>query len=555
MLSVTRMELDSNLPIVGCELTPKMYVSLTSDTVSTDDVLNSVPIEGQFLRYTWYRIESDANAIPCNVHPSEPTTIQCDKCGNSKRFVAQSNHCSPKCYQDAWLSHHKAAHEESLRLGEKDMILPNHVWVGRRLRYQNTDPSFNPKRWMIGHTRTYTPTTKDIGYFLKLECDVICAVTFEDLKRSRTLETSRVVPLPTPFPRNLVPVIGVDVRGKSKPFTVLTYNILSDTSASDKQYGYCQPWARTWTYRKHNLLQEIVGYNADVVCLQEVQNSHLNGFLAPELIRLGYDFRYQRRTDKLDGCATFFKQNKFSFVKDYCIEFDKIAQPFVGVDTLASQRLIQNNIALIAVLQFVDPSGNLQQICVANTRLEVQLVLEGVKQDLKDVMLWQVYRLLKGMSTIAEYSKGIPMIMCGDFNMTPESVPHLLVVTGKVDPSHQDLKYDPNGILQPLAELAHDLPLVSAYSAFSRLPTDAMFAKHKMSVNSSSVEPLFTKCSKEFTGCHDYIFYTANNLSVEGLLELVEQKEVVKNVALPSPQWPSSHIALLAQFSCIPTYK
>ncbi|KAL1187991.1 Carbon catabolite repressor-like protein [Cardamine amara subsp. amara] len=535
MLSVIDLELDSEVPIVGCELTPKMRVSLMSNTVSTADVLVSATIDGQFLRYTWYRVENDKKAIPCYVHPSEPATIQCTDCGTRKGFVAKSYHCSSKCFQDAWPSH-KATHDKPKVLAEKEKETGEAI------------PPFCPQIWKVGESRTYTPTTEDVGYVLRLECAVICAETKKDLGRSTTISTPRVVPFPTPFPRKLVPFIRDDVTGKSEPFTVLTYNILSDTSASDKHYGYCQPWARTWTYRKHNLLQEIVGYNADVVCLQEVQNSHLDDFFAPELKKLGYDFRYQRRTSKLDGCATFFKQKRFSFVKEYCIEFDKIAQNFVNVDPLVSERLIQNNIALLVVLEFVDPSEKRQLICVANTHLEV-------KQDLKDVMLWHVHTLLKGMAAICNSANGIPMIMCGDFNMIPESAPHLLVILGKVDPSHQDLKVDPYGILQPLEELAHDLPLVSAYSAFWILQMDAMFAKHKMRVNSSSKEPMFTKFTKDFRGCNDYIFYTAKTLRVESLLELVDKKEVVKNKALPSPQWPSSHIALLAQFSYIPTQK
>jgi hypothetical protein len=40
------------------------------------------------------------------------------------------------------------------------------------------------------------------------------------------------------------------------------------------QFGYCPTWALAWPYRKLNLLKELVGYGADIMCLQEVQSNH-----------------------------------------------------------------------------------------------------------------------------------------------------------------------------------------------------------------------------------------------------------------------------------------
>ncbi|KAM0019434.1 putative poly(A)-specific ribonuclease [Helianthus debilis subsp. tardiflorus] len=43
----------------------------------------------------------------------------------------------------------------------------------------------------------------------------------------------------------------------------------------------------------------------------------------------------------------------------------------------------------------------------------------NVQQDLKDVKLWQVYTLLKGLENIAA-SADIPMLVCGDFSSVLE---------------------------------------------------------------------------------------------------------------------------------------
>jgi CCR4-NOT transcription complex subunit 6 len=47
-------------------------------------------------------------------------------------------------------------------------------------------------------------------------------------------------------------------------------------------------------------------------------------------------------------------------------------------------------------------------------------------------------------------------------------------------------------------------------------------------------------------------FFAADSLSVESLLELVDEDSLRKDTALPSPEWSSDHIALLAEFRCNP---
>ncbi|GKV41891.1 hypothetical protein SLEP1_g49365 [Rubroshorea leprosula] len=57
-------------------------------------------------------------------------------------------------------------------------------------------------------------------------------------------------------------------------------------------------------------------------------------------------------------------------------------------------------------------------------------------------------------------------------------------------------------------------------------------------------EPLFTNCTRDFIGTLDSIFYTANFLAVESLLELLDEDILRKDTALPSPECSSDHIAL-----------
>ncbi|RXH81249.1 hypothetical protein DVH24_005163 [Malus domestica] len=596
MLSVLRVHLPSDIPIVGCELTPYVLLRRPDKDVTTDDVPESAPLDGHFLRY---RIQSDKKVAICSVHPSEQATLQCLGCVKAKIPVSKSYHCSPKCFSDAW-QHHRVLHDRAASAvnengNEEEEVFGRFNSSGSGVLNTSLSGSVSStsltngsaplypaavtqrsggETWFeVGRSKTYTPTADDIGHVLKFECVVVDAESKVPVGHVNTILTSRVIPAPSPSPRRLVPVNGVDVMGhldsdgrisSSGTFTVLSYNILSDVYATSESYSYCPSWALSWPYRRQNLLREIVGYRADIVCLQEVQSDHFEEFFAPELDKHGYQALYKRKTNEvyngntqtIDGCATFFRRDRFSHVKKYEVEFNKAAQSLTDAMIPSNQkksalnRLVKDNVALIVVLeakfsnQGADNPGKRQLLCVANTHVNVH-------QDLKDVKLWQVHTLLKGLEKIAA-SADIPMLVCGDFNSVPGSAPHTLLAMGKVDPLHPDLQVDPLNILRPLSKLIHQLPLVSAYSSFARLGVGLGMEQQRRRMDSTTNEPLFTNCTRDFIGTLDYIFYTADSLTVESLLELLDEESLRKDTALPSPEWSSDHIALLAEFRCKP---
>ncbi|KAG2692289.1 hypothetical protein I3760_08G046000 [Carya illinoinensis] len=59
-------------------------------------------------------------------------------------------------------------------------------------------------------------------------------------------------------------------------------------------------------------------------------------------------------------------------------------------------------------------------------------------------------------------------------------------------------------------------------------------------------EPVFTHVTRDFRGTIDYIFYTAKDMILEGLLEFPYLENT--DPSLPSPVWSSDHIALMARF-------
>ncbi|GFY93599.1 DNAse I-like superfamily protein [Actinidia rufa] len=591
MLNVLRVHLPSEIPIVGCELTPYVLLRRPDKSVTTEDVPESAPLDGHFLRYKWYRIQNDRKVTICSIHPSEQATLQCLGCVKAKIPVAKSYHCSSKCFSDAW-QHHRVLHERAASAvnengNEEEELFGRFNSTGSglvnpTLPASQSSPSLSNgaapvypaaitqrnggETWFdVGHCKTYTPTADDIGHVLKFECVLVDTETKLPVGHANTILTSRVIPAPSPSPRRLISVSGVDVLGhldvegrisSTGTFTVLSYNILSDVYSTSKLYSYCPSWALSWPYRRQNLLREIVGYHADIVCLQEVQRDHFEEFLAPELDKHGYQALFKRKTAEVEfnKAAQSLTDAMLSAQKKTALSrlvkvglFIKISFGLIPVSwvlycllVLMTISTLLDNVALIVVLeakfsnQGIDNPGKRQLVCVANTHVNVH-------QDLKDVKLWQVHTLLKGLEKIA-VSTYIPMLVCGDFNAVPGSAPHALLAMGKVDPMHPELAVDPLGILRP----------VSAYSPFARMGVSLGLEQHRRRMDPTTNEPLFTNCTRDFIGTLDYIFYTADSLTVESLLELLDEDSLRKDTALPSPEWSSDHIALLAEFRCVP---
>ncbi|GKV34503.1 hypothetical protein SLEP1_g42874 [Rubroshorea leprosula] len=90
-------------------------------------------------------------------------------------------------------------------------------------------------------------------------------------------------------------------------------------------------------------------------------------------------------------------------------------------------------------------------------------------------------------------------------------------------------------------------PQVSTHSSHAKVGVGLGLSRGGVWIHPSTNEHLFTNCTRNFIGTLDYIFY-----AVEPLLEVLDEDSLRKDTALPSPEWSSDHIALLAEFCRIP---
>lgn len=88
------------------------------------------------------------------------------------------------------------------------------------------------------------------------------------------LRDSCPVPLPPPdrewitVEADSFPTVSDAGLPEPETFSVLSFNVLCEKYATPHMYGYTPSWALSWDYRKELILQEIIGYGADLLCLQ-----------------------------------------------------------------------------------------------------------------------------------------------------------------------------------------------------------------------------------------------------------------------------------------------
>lgn len=101
----------------------------------------------------------------------------------------------------------------------------------------------------------------------------------------------------------------------------MSYNILGDKNAfkhrdlyQNVRYEYMK-----WNRRKRLICQELIGLNPDIICMQEVDRYF---DILNVMEKAGYAGCYKRRTGyNVDGCAMFWKADKFRLLEQTSIEF------------------------------------------------------------------------------------------------------------------------------------------------------------------------------------------------------------------------------------------
>jgi CCR4-NOT transcription complex subunit 6 len=405
----------------------------------------------------------------------------------------------------------------------------------------------------ISRDPIYVPTTDDVGHKLKIEAAAYSLETGE-LLMTRVIKTDVVLGRsPDPEPRTFITASAAN-KGSGQRFRVVTYNLLAEIYATQQQYPSTDFWALSWEYRFGNLLREIEMANPDVICLQEIQADHYENHVYAQMSDAGYEGVYKQKTrqsmglaGKVDGCALFWRRSKFHLVESYSIEFNEVAQrqatQVLGLNPRSEEgmqflnRLSKDNVAQLVVLEFIHQpvrsrQMDINQVCIANTHLYSN-------KDFPDVKLWQAWQLLQELeSFIMSRGTNLPLIICGDFNSTPDTAVYHLMSSQTVNPAHPDVNVArnddvPNVLPDPM-NITHSFQLGSAYNTIQ------------------GEEPWVTNYTHNFKGVLDYIWYSASNLRPVAVAPVPDKEVLTKHGdGLPSTALSSDHIMLIADMQVI----
>ncbi|KAF7731767.1 Glucose-repressible alcohol dehydrogenase transcriptional effector [Apophysomyces ossiformis] len=330
-------------------------------------------------------------------------------------------------------------------------------------------------------------------------------------------------------------------------FTVLCYNTLCQKYTTTQAYGYTASWALTWEYRRELIISEIISFNADIICLQEVEMNRYDDFFYGELKRRGgYDgvfypksrAKTMSETERgaVDGCATFYKTSRFNVLENFLLEYNQKAlqrPDFKKTEDIYNRVMPKDNIAVMTVLENKD---TLARVLVANSHIhwdpsfaDVKLVQVGMLMDELDKLAARHLSPPASSPNGAKYSSTskLPTVVCGDFNSVPDSGVYEFLSRGSIKQNHDDFgdhiygSYTTEG-------LSHSLSLKSTYSHIGELA--------------------FTNYTPRFKGVLDYIWYTNNTIDVLSLLGPLDNEYTSKTVGFPNAHFPSDHIPLVAEF-------
>lgn len=158
----------------------------------------------------------------------------------------------------------------------------------------------------------------------------------------------------------------------------------------------------------------------------------------------GYSGIFKKRTgDKPDGCAIFFKVDKFNLIQSKEIEFRKSEVTILDRDNIALVALLQPKIKnqLQIASQGEGCIGDL--LCVANTHLLFNTNRGDIKLLQLAILFAELDQLTyeqssrqqvqgQGMVNKGKTFADIPVILCGDFNSQPFSPLYGFVTSGMI---------------------------------------------------------------------------------------------------------------------------
>ncbi|XP_076039771.1 nocturnin-like isoform X2 [Oratosquilla oratoria] len=287
---------------------------------------------------------------------------------------------------------------------------------------------------------------------------------------------------------------GENPLSAANPIRMMQWNVLSQAlGVNNDNFVQCPSKALEWSTRRFRMLEEILTYKPDIVCLQEVDHYsllkrvlHTQGFKGIFFPKPDSPCIYIPDNNGPDGCAIFYD----------ALRFKLLAHETRVVEVWHVQ---SNQVVIMVTLQ---EKATGKELVVATTHLKARkgALLSTLRNEQgKDLVEF-----------ISQHHGGRPLLVCGDFNAEP------------CEPVYSTMLQSPLGLQSAYAKLL------------------------------GGKEPPYTtwKIRGEGEACHtiDYVFYTPSSFQLQGALDFPSAADIGPN-RVPSLAYPSDHFSLVCDFN------
>lgn len=364
----------------------------------------------------------------------------------------------------------------------------------------------------------------------------------------------------------------LDESEAQETVTILSHNILCDRYATRSQYKYTPARALQWEYRRHLVFEEIKELDADIVCLQELDQENFQEFFSSQLAILGFKGLFhqksrartmnERDAKLVDGCAIFYRASKYILLDKQMVTFANTAinrPDMKGEHDIFNRVMPRDNVALCA---FFENRMTGSRMIISNAHLHWDVKEEDVKVVQAAILLdhlsdcaerWAKLppKENKSLAQISEpglnlhvdgeaivepapsqkYSSGsqIPMILCGDLNSMKDSPVYELITQGI---------------------LSKDIPEFEGRS-YGKLTRDGIthpFNLKDAHAGDNGDYITLTNYVWDFQAVIEYLFHTPG-LRRRKLLGDIDFDYIQKVPGFPNYHFPSDHLTLYAEFA------
>ena len=343
---------------------------------------------------------------------------------------------------------------------------------------------------------------------------------------------------------------------------VMTYNLLADLYTTrdgeiSPRLSYCPPFALDRKRRMPLLLHEILSYQPDLVCLQEVDASVFESLFKPALESRGYQGYHSAKSslNQEEGCAMFWLRNRFTEVDRQAVPLNAVlgaaSHPWDGpwgesmdrVQHLLKERphvkaLLDGltQVLQVTTLQTNDEGKEPTRIVVGNTHLYFHPRADHIRA-------LQTVAVCRAMDSVR---KGAPIILAGDLNSDPASGALQLLLKKQTDrEDNETWKYLD-------VHLPKDWRTIGVLQLGLPPPTLTLSPTFPGLV--AGCHPEFTHHVPGFVETLDYLLVSTPGDSSPGFVPLraapMPSKAVAVStmVGIPSEGIPSDHVSVVVDF-------